>query len=210
MKKSVLLALLFCMTVCLSSCSKDYVKTYSKKSDSGRNVLSFTFNGEFIHQHSTEGGNFFLLYVETRREAMYYDSEDDNTKHIYAILGNIDPYTEKDLFSEIHFHLPLDGIYDGAELSPEIELTYLYLPRIWHWENGKYAKVGVIDRLEEYRQMTIEHSSLTIRKWDEKRKILAGDFTMRGFYTDSTETVIPFNVQDGLFDVTDSYVPLND
>ncbi len=220
MKKSIMLALLFCMIVCLSSCFKDsddYVETYSTKSESGRNVLSFTFNGEFIHQTSIEGGISTLFMVPTKRYTRYYDSNDNNTKIIYALLGENCENYDKKFFTEIHINLPKDNVYDGAVLYPEIELTYVYLPRIWHWGEKEYQKDGggyiqsqVIDRAEEFRNITIEHSSLTIRKWDEKRKILAGDFTMRGFYTDSTETVIPFNVQDGLFDVTDSYVPLND
>jgi hypothetical protein len=49
---------------------------------------------------------------------------------------------------------------------------------------------------------------LKIRKWSPDEKILSGNFTMAGHYADSTGKVTNFNVNDGMFDVTDDAYPL--
>ena len=67
----------------------------------------------------------------------------------------------------------------------------------------------VIDREAEYRHVTVTNSTLKIRRWSREQKILAGNFTLQGQYADSTGKVIPFNVTDGMFDVTDDTYPLS-
>ena len=103
-------------------------------------------------------------------------------------------------------------------LNLQLELIYnfeyLYLPQIAHWGKPEVtpnytATPLVIDRKAEYRKVSVTLSSLKVRKWDQDKNILSGNFTMTGHFADSTGKVFKFKVEDGMFDVTDQAYPLN-
>ena len=116
-------------------------------------------------------------------------------------------------FSRISFSIPSGEVKENATLRPAVDFEYLYLPQIAHWGPpetgpGYTATPLIIDRKAEYRRVTVTSSMLKIRKWSPDEKILSGNFTMAGHYADSTGKVTNFNVNDGMFDVTDDAYPL--
>ena len=177
---------------------------YSKVTASGRNVLYFTLNGEPVYQRI--GGPYLSV---TYREATYKEDTEKGEMQIWAGLDN-------NKFLEISFTFPKDLVCDDATINdPSVYFKYCYLPEIYHWVQDPPdgislgGKHRVVDREAEYRQVNVTTSRISIRRWSPEKKILAGNFTMQGNYTDSTGVVVHFNVTDGLFDVTDNLKPLS-
>lgn len=112
-------------------------------------------------------------------------------------------------FKEIRLLVPKKNIHSGVRLVPEVSFSFFLLPEISHWERveGYNFIELIIDRPQQVRKAEIESAFLYVRRWDADNKIFAGDFSMTGHYTDSTGTTIPFNVTDGVFDVTNHFLP---
>ena len=196
--KRVFLAVAFLLA--FSSCED--IDSFFVESSSGRNVLSFTLNGEKVYQ--ARSGGFPSEYPLCRHATYSFDPDSGSV--------TVDARLAHKCFSEITLTLPAGKVEKGASLSPELSMVYLYLPQIAHWGEpevgeGYTATPLVIDRKAEYRYATIKTSKVTIRRWDPDARVLAGNFTMEGHYQDSTGRVIPFKVTDGMFDVTDDLLP---
>ena len=179
------------------------IDSFFVESSSGRNVLSFTLNGERVYQQRS--GGLPSEYPLCRHATYRYDSENETI--------TVDARLHHKCFSEISLTLPAGKVANGASISPEMYMVYLYLPQIAHWGapevgEGYTATPLIVDRKAEYRDATIKKSSVRIRRWDPDARVLAGNFTMEGHYQDSTGRIIPFKVTDGMFDVTDDLLPL--
>ncbi len=190
------------MLLAMVSCERLNPEVYFKETSTGRNVLSFTLNKEKVYQQISGG---VPSYAPLMRHATY--KEEDGNIIVSARLHH-------KCFSFISFTVPADKVTESAELTPSVVFEYLYLPQIAHWGApetgpGYTATPLVIDRKAEYRKLTVKSSTLSIRKWAEDEKILSGNFTMTGQYSDSTGKVHKFRVTDGMFDVTDQAYPLN-
>lgn len=198
-----LLNLLLCFVALLltfASCERLNPDIYFEETSSGRNVLSFTLNDEKVYQAIS--GGFPSEYPLTRHATYQRDTVEGNII-IAARLSH-------KRFSYISFTVPEEQVTEGATISPSVYFEYLYLPRIAHWgEPDGYGTPLVIDRKAEYRKVSVTLSSLKVRKWDQDKKILSGNFSMTGHFADSTGKVFKFKVEDGMFDVTDQSYPLN-
>lgn len=192
--------LAFAFLLAFSSCED--IDSFFEESASGRNVLSFTLNGEKVYQARSGG---FPSEYPLCRHATYRFNPDSSSVTVEASLHG-------KCFSWISFSLPAGEVEKGAVIFPEISMEYLYLSQIAHWGtpevgDGYTATPLIIDRQAEYRYATIKTSKVRIRRWDPDARVLAGNFTMEGQYKDSTGRVIPFKVTDGMFDVTDDIYP---
>lgn len=202
-----LLNLLLCFSallLSLASCERLNPDIYFEETSSGRNVLSFTLNKEKVYQAIS--GGFPSEYPITRYATYQRDTVEGNVI-IAARLSH-------KRFSYISFTVPEEQVTEGATISPSVNFEYLYLPQIAHWGKPEVtpnytATPLVIDRKAEYRKVSVTLSSLKVRKWDQDKKILSGNFTMTGHFADSTGKVFKFKVEDGMFDVTDQAYPLN-
>lgn len=192
--------LAFAFLLAFSSCED--IDSFFEESASGRNVLSFTLNGEKVYQARSGG---FPSEYPLCRHATYRFNPDSSSVSVDASLAH-------KCFSDISLTLPAGKVAKDASFSPELSMVYLYLPQIAHWGEpevgeGYTATPLVVDRKAEYRYATIKQASVRIRRWDPDARVLAGNFTMEGHYQDSTGRVIPFKVTDGMFDVTDDIYP---
>lgn len=203
MKIKLLIPALLAVLSAACSCERLNPDVYFKETSSGRNVLSFTLNGEKVYQ-AISGG--FPSEYPIMRHATYKEDEGNGEIVIEARLDH-------KRFSRISFSIPSGEVKENATLRPAVDFEYLYLPQIAHWGPpetgpGYTATPLIIDRKAEYRHVTVTNSMLKIRKWSPDEKILSGNFTMAGHYADSTGKVTNFNVNDGMFDVTDDAYPL--
>ncbi|MBP5504810.1 MAG: hypothetical protein J6X89_01755 [Bacteroidales bacterium] len=174
---------------------------YFEETAEGRNVLSFTFNGEGVYQ-KTSGG--FPSEAPLSRWATYKEDAESGSIVVEARLNHRDFYW-------LSFSIPQAEAAEGAQFKPEMDFEYVYLPELSHLGEpesgpGYTSTPVVIDREQECRNATVTEATVKIRKWSRGEKVLAGNFTMKGHYTDSTGKVIQFHVKDGMFDVTDDTV----
>ena len=198
-------ALLVCL-LALYGCSK--YEDEPKETSEGRNTLSFTACGFRYFQYET-GGFIYPLH----RWAKYSYYEEDGRFEIVADVTSRYDSTPHPIFSDISIVLASENVYSGSILQPiDIALSYLYLPRIngpEEWQdspngNGGYWTHAEV-RHEEYREANISEAMVQIRKWSPEERILAGNFTIKGNYADSTGKVHNIEINDGLFDLTDTY-----
>lgn len=179
----------------------------NKETAEGKNTLSFTIGNLKINQAT--GGGFLSPII---RHARYSIDEETAVATILASLISDGYYVNTMPFPEISFTFSSDLLESNAEFNEvETEFWYLYQPQIWHWEEkDEVGRIQIIDRDWEYQLVDVSETKIRIRKWSPEERILAGNFTMTGQYTDSLGLVHPFVVKDGLFDLTEGYYPLTD
>lgn len=182
------------------SCSEEDLKQLIKKSlfspegtiaseetYLGKGTFAFTLDGEWIYQCSSSMKHY--------RAARYSADPENNKITIYTVPRNV--------FSEIYLYFSSDQLVQNTTFVPEAKLTYLFLPSIV--EKKENEPIGKMVRKEEYRDVTIFESTLTINYCQDD--IIAGRFTLKGEYADSTGKVHDVDIKDGIFDVTTSFSP---
>ncbi|MCR5017771.1 MAG: hypothetical protein K6A64_03135 [Bacteroidales bacterium] len=183
---------------------------FNKKTAEGKGTLSFTIDNIKVNQQ-TSGGFIYPIH----RFAKYSIDDETSIAIINASLISNGYYVSTMPFPEISFTFSSDLLESDAEFNDvETEFWYLLLPAISHMgERIGDANGGIIphivDREAEYQLVDVSETKIRIRKWSPEERILAGNFTMTGQYTDSLGVVHPFSVKDGLFDLTDDYDPLS-
>ena len=180
MKRSikVLLLLLGCF-LCFMSCEDRFRKTVY-----GRDILGFSMENKTLR---TSHGAI------QAPQAGYYINETDNLLSIQSELDLIDKLaiylgSGSRRFPFISISFPLEGLKAGVSYQPIIELKYWYLP-------------GNPNRKDIYTFVDIWDASLYVRFWNPETGVLAGDFTFKGAYTDTTGRVHKVRVRDGGFDM---------
>lgn len=175
----------FCIGL-ISSCAKESIISFSETT-LGKNTLAFTIEGIKIYQET--------CYHYHERYARYYEDSDSGIIRIHADLTS-------NHFPEIDLSFPAYQVSAITSFAPKVEMTYEFLPPIYepHEHGG-----GHLTRSPEYRSISITESNIEIRYFDNN--ILAGRFSLKGEYADSLGNIHPVVIDDGIFDVTNSYTP---
>ena len=199
------IVLVFTLLLNVACCSDLKDENPLLETAQGRNTLSFVINGKTVKQIEAGGGCIRQygnkLYSTQKWSYAAFDKDElTGDVMIRALLDH-------SVYHELRIYIPSDYLRNEACFHPEATLFYLYSPRIVNaiLSDSGEKEYEVIDA--EYKAATISEASIRIRNWTTTENgipILAGNFSLSGYYSDTNGNIFPFRIEKGVFDLTDN------